>query len=79
MLFLIFTIEKGIQNSVTFEFVYVKVCNLLKIRLVNFASLGVKGNLITNNFVSSNNHFGINNSSFSSLNLKKVSLTNLTG
>ena len=57
----------------------VKVCNLLIKRLLIFSYLGGKGNLITTNFVSSNNHFGIKNSSFPSLNLKKVSLMNLTG
>ena len=57
----------------------VKVCNLLIKCLVNFSILGAKGNLISNNFVLSNNNFDINSSSFSSLNLKKVSLMNLTG
>ena len=55
----------------------VKVCNLLIKHLLNLSFLGGQGNLITSNFVSSNNHFGIN--SFSSLNLKKVSSMNLTG
>ena len=42
----------------------VKVCNLLIKRLLNFSFLGAKGYLVATNFVSSNNHFDINNSSF---------------
>ena len=57
----------------------VKVCNLLIKSLLNFSFLSAKGYLITTNFVSSNNRFGISNSSFSSMNLRKVSLMNLTG
>ena len=84
MLYLIFIIEKGlylagILNNVEFDFVIGKICNLLRKRLLNFSRLRAKVNLITTNFVSSNNHFGINNSSFSSLNLKKMSLMDLTG
>ena len=57
----------------------VKVCNLLIKHLLNFSFLGAKCNLIITNLMSSNNHIGINSSSFSLLNLKKVPLKNLTG
>ena len=81
LLYLIFIIEKklhlvGIPNL---SLPLVKVCNLLIKRLLSFSILGAKRNLIITNFVSSNNHVGINSSSFSLLNLKKVPLMNLTG
>ena len=84
MLYLIFIIEKGLKfvvnsNDAKFDFTIGKSFNLLINWLLNFSFLGLEGNLITTNFVSSNNDFGIKNSSFSSLNLKKVSLMILTG
>ena len=57
----------------------IKFFNILIKRLLNFLFWGAKGNLISINFVSSNNNFGINSYSFSLLNLQKVSLMNLTG
>ena len=76
-----FIIEKrlylaDIPNNMKSDFA---VPNLLIKRLLNFSFLGAKGNLISTNFVSSNNHFGINSYFFSTLNLQKVSLMNLTG
>ena len=44
---------------------WAKHCNLLIKRLLNFSVLCAKGNLIATNFVSSYNHFGIKNPSFS--------------
>ena len=84
MLYLIFIIEKrqyltGNPNNIKSDFSIVKVCNLPIKLLLNFSFWGAKGNLITTSFILSNNHFGINSSSISSLNLKKVSLMNLTG
>ena len=76
MFYLIFTTEKGlylagIPNNVESDLALVKVCNLLIKRLLTFSFLGPKGNLITTNFVSSNNHFDINNSSFFFVESKK--------
>ena len=59
------------QITLNLTFSLVKVCKLLIKRQLNFSFPGAKGNLITINFVSLNNYFGINNYSFSSLNLKK--------
>ena len=63
MLYLVFIIEKrlylaGIPNHVKSDFAIGKSLQLIK-GLLNFSFLFGKGNLITTNFVSSNNHFGI--------------------
>lgn len=48
----------------------VKVSGLLIKYFQSFSFQGAKGNLITTNFLLSNNHFGTKNSSFYSLNIK---------
>ena len=82
MLYLTFIIEKrmylaAISINVKCNFAIGKCLKFTNKTLTKF--MGAKGNLITTNFVSSNHYFGINSSSFSSLNLKKVSLMNLRG
>ena len=85
MLYLFFIIEYGLcilwvlQTMLNLTFPLVKVCKVVIERLLNFSFLCGKGNLITTNFVSSNNYFNINNSSFSASNLIKMLLINLTG
>ena len=73
MLYLIFIIESelhlaSILNNVIRDFVIGKSLCLVK-QLLNFLFLCAQGKLIATNFALSNNHFGVNNSSFSSLNL----------
>ena len=49
----------------------VKICNLLIKHLLSISFLSAKGNLMTANFISSNNYSGVRNFCFSLLNLKK--------
>ena len=64
MLYLVFIIEKrlylaGIPNHVKSDFAIGKSLQFINKTLAKFLISGWKSNLITTNFVSSNNHFGI--------------------
>ena len=63
----------------TLTLLLIKGCNLLKRRLLNFSFLGANVNLITTNFVSSNNLFGINNYSFSVIESEKSVIDEIMG